>query len=172
MLAVGAIWRWMTYEGAVDPKMGSDEARIRRLERAGDVAGLADEIAGAKLKVVRLALSALGRVGGDGAAGHIGKTLAGEKRPAVRAAAARVIGTARIYGQVDALLTAMVEDDELSVRTTAAEAMWRILLRRLQYDAEAPREDRKTAVGVIRADWEKDKEHIIEYYELKHKGRG
>ena len=147
------------------------EKRIRKLERGGDVAGLVAEIGNTQLEAAKRALWALGHIGTPEATGHVGKALAGVKRKEIRSAAATVIGSTHACNEVDGLLTAMVRDKELSVRRSAAGAVWRILRRRNAYDANAPESKRKADVDTIRADWTKDKEHIIRFYKMKRKQR-
>ena len=164
LLAVVAVWRVVTYED-----MDSDEVRIRKLERAGDVAGLAKEIGHKKLKVVRKALSALGRIGSDEAVGQIAKTLSGDKRPKVRAAAAVIIGKSRACREMDAVLTAMIDASDPIGRRSAAEAAWRIFGRNLTYDPKAPHDARRAKGEYFRMIWNKDKERIIEHWETRKK---
>ena len=171
VLAAVAVWRYMTYDSSADPGGSEYERRIRNLERAGDVAGLAAEIGNAQLAAAKMALAALGHIGTPEATAHVAKALAEADRKEVRSAAASVIGTTRAYSEMDALLTAMVSEKDLTVRRSAAGATWRIFGRRSQYNAEAPESERKADVDEVRAVWNKDKEHIIQFYTMKRKQR-
>ena len=171
VLAGVAVWLYVTPDSDDDPTDSAFERRIHRLERAGDVAGLAAELDNTHLAAAKMALWALGRIGTPEATAHVAKALAGAKRMGIRSAAATVIGSTHACNEVDALLTAMVQEKELSVRRSAAGAVWRILKRRCAYNAEATESERKADVDRVRADWNKDKEHVIQYYEMKRKQR-
>ena len=176
----------------------AEEAEVLRFERAGDVDALAAAVAGPSIRGARLALAALGRLGGEGAFEHIvtammdaraevrsaavrnyalgpGRARAAalarlvrqDTNASVRATAAVAIGKVRAYNEMDALLAAMTDDADLSVRRGAAESVWAIFGRRSQYDAEAPLASRRTAVSHVRDVWARDKEHIGEFYDMK-----
>ena len=209
-LAIVAAWWFVTDHGHGD--MGPDEARILELERKGDTEGLGAEVAGSELRVVRMALAALGRMATDPAVEQIEKAMS-DGRPAVRSAAAFTYATARreakaplltdrlldededpavrataasaigrmiAYEEMESLLTAMVHDPELSVRSRAAEAVWTILGRKDgRYRAGAPKKERYAVVYVdpvgkdefssLATLWKNDKEHIVQFHDSRRK---
>lgn len=126
LLAAAAVWRWVTYEGSVDPGMGADEAHILELERDGDLKGLNEVVTGSsKVKVVRMALAAMGRIGGDKAAEYLAAAMTAS-RPEVRAAAAANYPRVRMQSTAAPLARLAREDEVASVRATAVEAIGRM----------------------------------------------
>ena len=126
LLAVVAVWRWMTYEGNVDPDMGAEEAHILELERDGDLEGLNEVVANSsKAKVARMALAAMGRIGGDEAAKYLTAAMTAS-RPEVRAAAAANYPQVRMRSTAAPLAKLAREDEVASVRATAVEAIGRM----------------------------------------------
>jgi len=171
VLAVVAVVRYVTYDGAGGASGKDYEKRISQLEADGDVSGLAAEVDGTHLEAARMALAALGRIGTPEATAHIARALGGDKRPAVRTAAAAVIGRARVFREMDALLTAVAEDDELAVRVAADRAVSDIFGRKQVVDLKASKADRRAAVEQLRETWASHKEGIIRFYEAKRKQR-
>ena len=171
VLAVAAVWRYVTYEDDGNPAGKDFEARISKLEHDGNVSGLAAEIADSQIEAARMALSALGRIGTPEATGHIGRAMTGKKDVKIRAAAAAVIGKSRAYREMDSLLTVMVNDEKSVVRLSAANAVNVIIGRRCPYDARASLDRRRADVDYIRQGWQAAKKQIIKYHEMKRKQR-
>ena len=125
LLAAAAVWRWVTYDSGIDPDMDADEARILKLERDGDLEGLSAEASNPKVRVARLAMAALGRIGGAEAAEHLAGAMTA-KRPEVRAAAASAYAAAVKQSTAPPLARLIREDKTASVRATAASAVGRM----------------------------------------------
>ena len=121
VLAVIVGWRFIGGSG------GSDDpfSRIDALEAAGDVDGLAREISNPNVKIARLAVLALGRIGGDQAVGQVVKAMK-DIRPPVREAAAGALGQAGGEEQIPILAGAAAEDKAAIVRATALRALGRL----------------------------------------------
>jgi len=98
-----------------------------------------------------------------------------DEDPAVRATAASAIGRMLAYEEMESLLTAMVHDTELSVRSCAAQAVWTILYRKDErYRAGASKKERHTVVYVDTGDqvglatmWNNDKEQVGQFHDSR-----
>jgi len=197
VLAIVTVWWYTTGQNDDYADMDAAQARILKLERAGDVPGLAAEVANPEARVARLALAALGRVATPPAVEQIvaatsdGRPkvrsaaalaystalkqadapllttlLLGDKDPAVRITAASAIARMAAYGEVESLLKAMLDDAAVSVRASAAEATWAVLMRKVEnYNPRAPRDERVAAVKVVRSMWTDMKEAVAEYHD-------
>lgn len=101
------------------------EARILRFERDGDVGGLAAEIADPDLRMARMALAALRRIGGDEAIGQIAAAM-GDNRPEVRSAAAHNYGNCPPRSSAPVLAGLVRADPSPAVRATAGFAIGKL----------------------------------------------
>lgn len=117
VLAAVAGWRFVVSDASDDPV-----ARIDALEAAGDVSELAREISNPTVKIARMAVLALGRIGGDQAVGHIVQAVK-DPRPELREAAAVALGQAGGLDQAPTLAHAAARDEATMVRASALRAL-------------------------------------------------
>jgi HEAT repeat protein len=165
--------------------------RIDQLRREGNTNALSQETGNPDAKIGRLAVRALARLGKDAqpqmdkalkspspevreeaalayprvvkatsapALADVAKT---DRDPSVRAAAATALGHMRAVDEVEALLAAVEDPDQL-VSQRASEAIARIMGRR--YDFEGNPEERRAVIAEVRERWRREAAVLRDYY--------
>ena len=179
LLAGGAAWRWLLCGDQTISHLDPETARIERLRRKGDVVALAREMSNGDVKAAGLAADAMGRLGaaavphlreamrnprpevrgraalalarasGRDEAALLAETATQDKSASVRAMAATALGDAYAYTELDTLMQALEDPDE-SVRRRAAQAIVRVTGVDFIFRAEAPPEQRRKIIEIIR----------------------
>ena len=197
VLVAVLIWQLISGGG---PAIDSIDARMEKLRQAGDVEGLAAEGRSSDILAARRAVETLGYLGpkavehiepfladpraeirqraatayakaaDSNVAPPLAKVARTDTSPVVRAAAVTVLGQARVYGEMDTLLTAM-NDEDVVVRRRAADAVTLILSLRHAYDPKGSSAQRLKAIAVIRQFWEPRKDFAGKYFEGARKRR-
>ncbi len=193
--ALVTAWRFLIYEGGDTDAVRS---RILKLERDGDVDGLAEMIPDSDVPVACLVLAALGRIGTDAAVEHIVRAtedqrprvraaaasgyanarakpdaaplsrLARDEDPGVRATAVAGIGRMYAYDEMDTLLWVMANDSDVMTCRNAAQAAAAIFGRSYRYTPDADRATRTRQVAIISSEWQREKDTVGRYHEGKH----
>ncbi|MCP4379714.1 MAG: HEAT repeat domain-containing protein [bacterium] len=94
--------------------------------------------------------------------------LMNDKTPEVRASAADALGQVYDYSNMSSLLKAM-DDEDLTVRRKAYNAVSRIFGREYIFDPNSPSPKRKIIIKAIATDWKVYEKHIGKYHDHHHK---
>jgi HEAT repeat protein len=199
-LTAAATWRVVTwwYAGAADPVV----ERVERMRAAGDAGGLGRTVAEADAEEARLALAALGRMGSDAAAeirsaladerpavremaalalgraaarreaGRLADVAAEDESGTVRAAAVTALGDVKAYDQMETLIAALADPDEM-VRRRAAAAIAQVTGITFPFNARKPDDPRHVqAVANLRRIWPKMRGDLSRHWTEDGAGRG
>ncbi len=166
---------------------------IEQLRREGDASGLARETENPDAKISLMAVRAMARLGKDArphiekvlkdprpeireeaalaysravketSAPALASVAATDRNPGVRAAAVTALGHMRAVDEIEALLAAVEDPDQL-VSQRASEAIARIMGRR--YDFGGTHEERGAAIAQVREHWRRGAAALREYYRM------
>jgi len=198
ILAAVVLWRLVWGGSGRGGEVDQAVRRITKLADKGDTDGLAREAAGSNEEVACIAVRAMGRVGPraipnieralqderprvrETAATAVSRAgdekhtpvlaavAAKDKSPHVRAAAVRSLGHMRAYNEMETLLTALADKDEI-VRRRANAAIEKIIGAGVSFNATVPPEEpkQKQAVDELRAMWRKMKDKTETFYKRR-----
>ncbi|MCP4379798.1 MAG: HEAT repeat domain-containing protein [bacterium] len=192
-IALGATGLWLLTRDSSLPS-DSVDARMENMRRADNVEGLAAEAKSQDIRTARRAVETMGHVGqkatkqirialtdhrpeirqraaiayakaiGPEASAPLAEVARNDKNPQVRATALIALGRARAYTEMETLLDAM-NDEDLTVRRRAADAVTSILGRRYQFDPNASPAQRTKSINAIRKFWASAKGAVGTYYD-------
>ena len=90
--------------------------------------------------------------------------VSSDEIPEVRASAASALGQLYDHSNMKSLLKAM-DDDDLTVRRKAYEAVSRIFGRRYEFNPNSPSPERQAVIKGIAKDWQSFKNHVGKYHD-------
>ncbi|MBT3201200.1 MAG: HEAT repeat domain-containing protein [Phycisphaerales bacterium] len=191
ILSVLVIWNLVRVE---PPQLDDIDARMEQLRADGDTEALSAEIRNPDIRTARRAVKTMGYLGPLGVmsirdamkdtrpqirqeavlayaraadpkeAEPMAELARTDKAPVVRAAAVTGLGRTRAYEKMDTLLAAM-NDDDVTVRQRAADAVVLLIGRRYPYEPNASPSQRLKYIAVIRQFWSRAKGTAGDYYD-------
>ena len=191
ILSVLVIWNVVQVE---PPQLDDIDARMEKLRRDGDTETLSIEAQNSDIRTARRAVKTMGYLGPLGVkpirtamkdprpgirqeaamayaraadpkeAAPLAEVARTDKASVVRAAAVTGLGRTRAYEEMDTLFAAM-NDEDITVRRRAAEAVVLFIGRRYPYEPNASSTQRLKSIAVIRQFWSKAKGAAGEYYD-------